>query len=100
MALAQAFFDQFHSIQQTQPNVEAIMDSLTFDHEAALMAEIHKQASLARPPFNQQANCDFVSNVAVYAQNRQKALRNCCQSMRSEERRVGKECRSRWSPYH
>src|SRR5580692_10846613 len=23
-----------------------------------------------------------------------------CLSMRSEERRVGKECRSRWSPYH
>ncbi len=22
------------------------------------------------------------------------------QQMRSEERRVGKECRSRWSPYH
>ena len=22
------------------------------------------------------------------------------QPMRSEERRVGKECRSRWSPYH
>ena len=22
------------------------------------------------------------------------------QNMRSEERRVGKECRSRWSPYH
>ena len=22
------------------------------------------------------------------------------QSSRSEERRVGKECRSRWSPYH
>ena len=22
------------------------------------------------------------------------------QTMRSEERRVGKECRSRWSPYH
>ena len=25
--------------------------------------------------------------------------KNCCSS-RSEERRVGKECRSRWSPYH
>src|ERR1017187_2632892 len=26
----------------------------------------------------------------------------CCNSLfdRSEERRVGKECRSRWSPYH
>ena len=25
---------------------------------------------------------------------------NQTQSHRSEERRVGKECRSRWSPYH
>ena len=24
----------------------------------------------------------------------------CCHDSRSEERRVGKECRSRWSPYH
>ena len=23
-----------------------------------------------------------------------------CLAVRSEERRVGKECRSRWSPYH
>ena len=29
-------------------------------------------------------------------------LRNCVYiyALRSEERRVGKECRSRWSPYH
>ena len=26
--------------------------------------------------------------------------REACEAMRSEERRVGKECRSRWSPYH
>src|SRR2546421_8462144 len=26
--------------------------------------------------------------------------RKCLASPRSEERRVGKECRSRWSPYH
>ena len=26
--------------------------------------------------------------------------RPSCQDTRSEERRVGKECRSRWSPYH
>ena len=25
---------------------------------------------------------------------------NCIPAERSEERRVGKECRSRWSPYH
>ena len=30
-----------------------------------------------------------------------KDVRNMlCQRSRSEERRVGKECRSRWSPYH
>src|SRR5256885_11760995 len=27
-------------------------------------------------------------------------LKACVQATRSEERRVGKECRSRWSPYH
>ena len=26
--------------------------------------------------------------------------RNAALQYRSEERRVGKECRSRWSPYH
>src|SRR3712207_6899772 len=26
--------------------------------------------------------------------------RRSCETGRSEERRVGKECRSRWSPYH
>ena len=29
-----------------------------------------------------------------------KSLGNVCALLRSEERRVGKECRSRWSPYH
>src|SRR3712207_9396384 len=28
------------------------------------------------------------------------AMRGALASTRSEERRVGKECRSRWSPYH
>ena len=27
-------------------------------------------------------------------------LKNINEDIRSEERRVGKECRSRWSPYH
>src|SRR5574341_219124 len=29
-----------------------------------------------------------------------KTLAGCSTRTRSEERRVGKECRSRWSPYH
>ena len=35
---------------------------------------------------------EVVSGLHIGAQIRQKS--------RSEERRVGKECRSRWSPYH
>ena len=33
-------------------------------------------------------------------QKREKLLENVQKEYRSEERRVGKECRSRWSPYH
>ena len=29
-----------------------------------------------------------------------KRINKLLQELRSEERRVGKECRSRWSPYH
>ena len=36
----------------------------------------------------------------VNKMKRQPSNRRKCLEMRSEERRVGKECRSRWSPYH
>ena len=32
--------------------------------------------------------------------DRKRGVMRCGQAVRSEERRVGKECRSRWSPYH
>src|SRR5215204_2363763 len=31
---------------------------------------------------------------------RRRATSSSCMTARSEERRVGKECRSRWAPYH
>src|SRR5258707_4076397 len=37
-----------------------------------------------------------VEHAVVLLHDRQHRLARC----RSEERRVGKECRSRWSPYH
>src|SRR5256885_8357381 len=36
---------------------------------------------------------------AEFAQGMERAVAYA-QALRSEERRVGKECRSRWSPYH
>ena len=43
-----------------------------------------------------------LSTVTVYADETQEQSSGYedVQQARSEERRVGKECRSRWSPYH
>ena len=41
-----------------------------------------------------------VPTVNVYDFDLEKAANLAVRSSRSEERRVGKECRSRWSPYH
>ena len=44
---------------------------------------------------------DVLQEVFLYvAKNFSKIHRENCHELRSEERRVGKECRSRWSPYH
>ncbi len=44
---------------------------------------------------------DFFQNEALLkAVRNAKANDSALQLFRSEERRVGKECRSRWSPYH
>src|SRR3712207_6963674 len=38
--------------------------------------------------------------VAQEQRHPQQTPKRDCERKRSEERRVGKECRSRWSPYH
>src|SRR3989449_11431881 len=39
-------------------------------------------------------------NAPPVLSTRRELLQALDESLRSEERRVGKECRSRWSPYH
>ena len=36
----------------------------------------------------------------IILNNIRKVINTVIKTARSEERRVGKECRSRWSPYH
>src|SRR2546422_9138193 len=47
-------------------------------------------------PLRTQAGCDGANQHG----NRQAVGEGHANPPRSEERRVGKECRSRWSPYH
>src|SRR2546422_7076610 len=46
-----------------------------------------------------RAELDRLRAITNAADNRL-AIERTAQQKRSEERRVGKECRSRWSPYH
>ena len=47
--------------------------------------------------WNQRRNDALIKN---YTEQIMQAPKNDYAQWRSEERRVGKECRSRWSPYH
>ena len=42
----------------------------------------------------------FLPNLVWEARNHWPQIETVRNALRSEERRVGKECRSRWSPYH
>ena len=60
------------------------------------------QRWLAGAPFHlHRAGLEMLSNrLLTFLKQHQSAVAGTVVSGRSEERRVGKECRSRWSPYH
>ena len=49
---------------------------------------------------NLKAKKAIVAKIAEKMKNAQGTIVMDYRLTRSEERRVGKECRSRWSPYH
>mgnify|MGYP000094090689 CR=1 FL=1 len=57
----------------------------------------------ALPICGSPADSDVVGEIRFNADNdagEETEMANIFAQIRSEERRVGKECRSRWSPYH
>ena len=73
---------QIETTEMKAKEISAVMDSLV---TLAKKGDLHARRQAAT----------YVRNVEV-DENGTTAL----QKLRSEERRVGKECRSRWSPYH
>ena len=65
--------------------------------------EKRDQLNVLVPESNEdQKEVDKVSLFMVLKVNQKDEFKSLIQNsyLRSEERRVGKECRSRWSPYH
>ena len=57
----------------------------------------------ARPYIKQELQDHMEDQIAENMKagmDHEQAEKEAVRDMRSEERRVGKECRSRWSPYH
>ena len=65
-----------------------LLNTLSTWLKAALSGELDCAKTKFRLVTNVKCSSGLVHEIAT------------CKSMRSEERRVGKECRSRWSPYH
>ena len=49
---------------------------------------------------NKKDTSQAAGSSGISFQDILKQKKNIAEAARSEERRVGKECRSRWSPYH
>ena len=65
------------------------------------MPEVDILAADARQAIEKLGEADIVIGIPSY--NNARTIGHVVRAVsagRSEERRVGKECRSRWSPYH
>ena len=77
-----AVLDTYRPAQADDAQIQAVIEAAVAETDAAGMADMGKVMAIVKTRLAGQADLAAVS---------------LC---RSEERRVGKECRSRWSPYH
>ena len=69
------------------------------EYGMVLLSDIAKQV-LAKDRSPKRVNIYEIMAKPVLSVQPDMDIRYCARMFRSEERRVGKECRSRWSPYH
>ena len=75
------------------------LDKLTYAGNLANLKDIEKKPNYV---FEKADICDFPAIQAIFEKYQVDGVIHLAAEshVRSEERRVGKECRSRWSPYH
>src|SRR5258708_37150326 len=83
------------NVERAQQDLDAqLQDALAqVQRQYVVMKTSEEQLLIYRDGLIPQAKATIQAGLAAYQSNRE-------DFERSEERRVGKECRSRWSPYH
>src|SRR5574344_585679 len=84
--------------------LKRLIHNAGFDQPEASIMDIDYTSGrkLNRDLINRLATCEYISehrNLFITGATGSGKTYMAC-AFRSEERRVGKECRSRWSPYH
>ena len=75
-------------------------DALTFRPEGSEDLEILDAANRIIEAIQVKARADNLTLSSLEPEKGDSFFQRALRIIRSEERRVGKECRSRWSPYH
>ena len=63
-------------------------------------SNIHEKSTTNHTSFDRNESLLLKVIVVIWREYLISSKERACLDVRSEERRVGKECRSRWSPYH
>ena len=81
-------------VPNMQDNLEAVIKVMQFIYDNIMYAELNTKSDYCQV-------CGYDGEIKI-VEDDGKLVWECphCHNRRSEERRVGKECRSRWSPYH
>ena len=84
-------------LQQARAEIDTVDAEMAalFERRMRAVADVVRyKAETGKPVF------DAAREAAVLDKNTARITDEALRPYRSEERRVGKECRSRWSPYH
>jgi len=90
----------FHD-DQTQPQLAVqLTTQIVGSQPAVVMGSSLVAMCLAMAPLVTNGPLQYCLSPGIHPKGGSYVFSTSSSSTRSEERRVGKECRSRWSPYH
>ena len=90
--------ERLKKISTISKSLKTINASITFVDIAGLVEGSSKGEGLGNKFLSHIREVDAIINLTRCFESEK--IQNVNKDVRSEERRVGKECRSRWSPYH